>query len=1085
MSLRGSLRLPDIFKRIGGVFTFPVLSGLVQWLTGDYYRDADGDIVDGTICDKAKQQGAVAFEPSGYALSFDGINDLINTDIKSLWLGVDGTNIAFETQFRRTASGSEDAVFDFNSTNRFYLRFLSDNTLALSVGGSTPISASVLSFFDGEWHKLRILIVGTSVQVWIDSTLVINSTSAGIQNFTSVASGYYTAVFTGTGGFFEGHLAYFKFWNNITTLEEMDTVAPNIHDLRLIEGGGQYVADYSPNKLDGLISGATWLSKVSAGVQVKNLSYNVAGNFLVDTEAVTTGLWGISNSTVTDSGLTNPHGNKVYNFLDNAVNSTHRLFCNATYSLSGSGKVVTIQCVVKQINGGNLKVIEDTESTRFIDVDLLNNTFFTENNAVGRITDLGNGYKLVSMTYIRTSNTSRPNFYTLNSLGTFVYAGDGATGVMISQIQAVEGYGELAYIHKTTGLSTRAWTQPVNIMGAEIDSTTDIFGNPITDFVYAEDRYKLPTGEVSIYDGNQKVVPDSKITVSGNFKMKMTFVHDDTNVDAIFLDDHPTSTYVLSLVNNTMFMRFDGSADQTDTALSFDWNDFDFGVLELTIWRVGSNLIVFVNGVRRDLLTGASQNDLTITDFWNNNENNDGLRGYPKSIEIEGVGSWSASSGWVDSIGSNDGIETGTPITSEITKSYANNATAKTGIGLSQNGTTDKVSWGDLDLTGDYTVNILVRGDLADGSICLVKTTGLSDYIRLYQVGVAVKMSGGSDFLIGTGDYLDTSWKMVTVVRSGSNISIYKNGVLDATGVADASTLSLGETYDLSAFDFASIQIFDAIALNSNQVAELYNNPQIDCPSDVSRSNLLLSLRLDDGTTTTAKDYSGNANDGIITGATWIYGLEYPVKQLILSNFNKGGSDELIFGVTDGATVDIDNNPIVYRLREDVELSFPFDYHDGTSTDHVAAMAATDGLSVCFWTEIVLGGIADVIFSKGVNLVNGMLGVYVRNNSGTKITLRRNAVDADLADLAAYTGVHSHIITVDNIGRYVWYIDGVNVQEGVLDTLTQNTQAIYWGQDTVDARGYIGKIGDPMYYNRKLSESEALAIYNFQKGNYI
>ena len=260
MSLRASLRLPDIGKFIAGVSVSASLVGLIQWLVGDYLRDVGGDPVDGTIEDKSTEFLNHATPRTGIALSFDGVNDNVSIDAEGIFEGVDGTNIAFETWFRTTIDSVERSLYDTNSTTRFNMKFDAADSLSLSAGGMSisSVSGVMTSYFDGNWHRIRMITIGTNVKAYVDDSLLIDATT-GIQDFTSVDSGYYAANFAG-GGVYAGDLCCFRFWDNITVLSEFDTLAPNVHDLRVVEGVGTLLKDYSGNSEDGTVNGATWIN---------------------------------------------------------------------------------------------------------------------------------------------------------------------------------------------------------------------------------------------------------------------------------------------------------------------------------------------------------------------------------------------------------------------------------------------------------------------------------------------------------------------------------------------------------------------------------------------------------------------------------------------------------------------------------------------------------------------------------------------------------------------------------------------------------------------------------------------------------
>jgi len=642
----------------------------------------------------------------------------------------------------------------------------------------------------------------------------------------------------------------------------------------------------------------------------------------------------------------------------------------------------------------------------------------------------------------------------------------------------------------------------INIAGTTDDATTDIEGNPITFYPYDADRFKLPTEAVQVFDGVDDYV--SLANVSGlsstdSFEIRFKLWSNDTSsLQAIFSQDAGLTNRFLIAIDSGSLIFVMGQTGSQELSVSINENQYydvyfryDNGFALCTVNGIVYTKTTIISQPYGGTATAAIARLSSTSLFF--------FDGYIDFIEVVGIGKWSEANGWVDEIFSNDGTLDGLPTSEIVALTYANHATPKTGVAVEFDGVAENITISNFDLSSigsdSSAFCFWFNVDGAGGFETLFDIRPASDN----RVTFYIDSSGG--FRIFYNDissdstengYDDGNWHLAIFGRNGSDLELWVDGTQLTLSVTDvrgesinANDLATFGTTTTSTLQFggaiASVKIFST-SLNVDQIQQLYKDPQISLPTGVDASDLMLDLRLDDAATTTARDYSGNANDGTLSSDTmWLTGFEYPVKQLCLTNFNIGVNDELIFGLTDDATVDIDGNPIS-NPRLPTELNFPYTYHNGLVTSHRDSMNPTNGITLGFVTEYSLENTFDVIISKGDD-ITAANSIGVRTIGGD-FQLIVNTDTLDLGYAPALTGTHSHIITVDISGNYKWYIDGVLVANGTINAAPANSESLYYGQDATDGREYAVPVGDYIFYNNVVDATEVLEIYNNQKLTY-
>ena len=108
------------------------------------------------------------------------------------------------------------------------------------------------------------------------------------------------------------------------------------------------------------------------------------------------------------------------------------------------------------------------------------------------------------------------------------------------------------------------------------------------------------------------------------------------------------------------------------------------------------------------------------------------------------------------------------------------------GGGLKLDGVDDHVSFGDLPLVGDFTVSAWVNptnilaGTSSQGVV--LGDNDNADWLRLEADGVRGKWDNATTVFTTEPDFVNGSWQHFVLVRSGTAITVYRDGVVVTTG---------------------------------------------------------------------------------------------------------------------------------------------------------------------------------------------------------------------------------------------------------------------------------------------------------------
>lgn len=218
-----------------------------------------------------------------------------------------------------------------------------------------------------------------------------------------------------------------------------------------------------------------------------------------------------------------------------------------------------------------------------------------------------------------------------------------------------------------------------------------------------------------------------------------------------------------------------------------------------------------------------------------------------------------------------------------------NTAALYTGRGLSFDGVNDVVTIGDTGVTVK-TVVFYAYPDSTTTAFMQLQSTG----------AVRIEISSGT--LSATGFTTPTLYVNGAASSTVAATTWQQIAVTSATGVS-ASNVLLGQSNTTYyGGDLSNVKMF-SVQLSAGQIAELYANPEQALPTGVSASELVGWWQL-----ASSIDYSIDATSGrkhgVISGATNIFQITSPLKQISLESLNKmmwfdGVNDNISFsGVT-------------------------------------------------------------------------------------------------------------------------------------------------------------------------------------------
>ena len=326
--------------------------------------------------------------------------------------------------------------------------------------------------------------------------------------------------------------------------------------------------------------------------------------------------------------------------------------------------------------------------------------------------------------------------------------------------------------------------------------------------------------------------------------------------------------------------------------------------------------------------------------------------------------------------------------------------------------------------------------------------------------------------------YLDDEWHQFTLVRdvSKQKVTAYMDGDKMPEHNHD-SWIEPQKTNDPIHFGTVegktdtnrnfhgkidSVRIYDR-SLSSKEVQKLYNqnSEQKISPQDTLQSGLVGWWPLHETSGQTAKDLSGNNNDGTLGNST--LGDDAEPTQGVAgvggkTAYSFDGSDDLVnlTGYPEWPSKTSSNFDNPHTLTAWIQAD--------TENQEAAVVGKFDDAGSSHWTR----------FGDGIKYVNGKVQAHFRNDD------RRPRLNYSLDSPTEW---HHVAVTGFTEEGKLW-VDGELVREGNLNSGYAYDFAI--GAEIYDefSRNFDGKIADVRVYDRGLSNSEIRQIYQQGSGDY-
>jgi len=376
-----------------------------------------------------------------------------------------------------------------------------------------------------------------------------------------------------------------------------------------------------------------------------------------------------------------------------------------------------------------------------------------------------------------------------------------------------------------------------------------------------------------------------------------------------------------------------------------------------------------------------------------------------------------------------------------------------------------------LPITGDISISMWIKPTLQANPSRLVtkgiiNTDGYEFFIRANgQVAYRTSQSGANqETNTAAGAIVSGNWYHLIIARTGANAKIYSNGV-DITSTAAVHvnpTTNTRITYigtDLDGATHPFVGVIDAVriydrALSATEILALYNSYDPGVVVSTLQQGLVGYWDVGAGSTTTATpDRTPYNNDGTVSNAT-------------LTTDRKGQSSKAydFNGTSDYAEV-ADNATLDFGDTSDFTISGWFN-RDTSVNDHVIA-AKRNSLSTA-------SDAGYIVYIQGSDDK-----LYLDISDGTD--------EYQLASTSTFAATGWNFFVVawdqDSAANSEIYINGV--ADSATDTGTignvgdlSNSVTLRFGSESDGASYFDGKIDDVRLYNRALSATEVLALYN-------
>lgn len=397
-------------------------------------------------------------------------------------------------------------------------------------------------------------------------------------------------------------------------------------------------------------------------------------------------------------------------------------------------------------------------------------------------------------------------------------------------------------------------------------------------------------------------------------------------------------------------------------------------------------------------------------------------------------------------------------------------ATGKRGTAITLDGTLDNVDIPTIDAGTVNSASLWVDFRDSGDAVLLGRGgnsgNGLGYFFYVDQTDVYYSPVAGTFAQVAHGGLSPGQWNHLAVVRNGTSVTFYKNGVQLGSPQTLANNSALDGVVSIGSYGDTTLALdgrLDEVriytrALSASEVAVLYGSgavkftaSSVELTRGTSLANGLVAHWTFDGpdVTTTIRDRSGNGHNAYFIG-----------------------------GATSSAKT-------IGKLGQALNFDGVDDY---ASSTNITALNNIPQMTISAWTKAdVMPGPStwQIIVSKmsaspswyfGFVDVGSPLIYFVHDNSaGTAVT-------ADISSIHK-TGVWEHWVVVYNGPQSTAsiYLNGVeitNSDPGGLGTVRSNSDPVRIGVLSPGAYHFDGSLDDVRLYNRALSASEVKQLYN-------
>ncbi len=381
----------------------------------------------------------------------------------------------------------------------------------------------------------------------------------------------------------------------------------------------------------------------------------------------------------------------------------------------------------------------------------------------------------------------------------------------------------------------------------------------------------------------------------------------------------------------------------------------------------------------------------------------------------------------------------------------------KKGRALSFNGSSSYVSSPTISITNNITASAWVYSTNFSQNGFIVGKNNVNEQWELFFEGPLLRWRGGApttDTTYCTAP-ANSQWHHVVATQSGTDASLYIDGVLCDTGTVTAIANGSG-TIDIGRFNggyyfngkIDDVRLYNRV-LSATEIANLYkqNETKLNSSQNSKLTNGLVGLWSFNGTDisgTTAYDRSSNTNNGTIYGATNTAGK-------VGQGLSFDGTDDYVF-IADNSAL---SPPSAFSLSAWFKWNGQR-FAPATSKDWATILAKGAYGS----------GEYTILFLRSTDTDNNIIGLYI---NGTLInSWNSTTVSTDWHQVSAsYDGATSKI-----------YLDGVEIDSDPYSTaITDTANDLRIGQSS-GGYPFGGLIDEVRVYNRALSAAEMKQLYN-------